>query len=365
MNVAVLHPSLNIGGGAERVCLDVIESLKERGHDVLLGTFEKTDWKSVEKYFGKVTRPDKEIIRPRMFGMFAYGERLNFHFLSSRMPKNCDVTIISCTSPWFYCPTAKKIIIYMIPSVGYQKGFRRLYLKPYVFIQSKRLKKAKNNVLLTNSSFSAKVIEDTYSLKPEVLYPPVDLRNLHSSKKKDLIVSIGRFNPFKRFEILIKSLVDVDEGKCIIMGSVTRNANRESVAYMRKLRKMINELKLQDQIKLLANCPFDVLRDILSKAKLYVHCALFEHFGISVVEGMASGCVPIVHRSGGAYSDIIDYDKYGFSFKDTNELADKISLLLKNDDLCKEYSKEAIKRSKLFSRENFKKRILDIVESKL
>jgi len=54
-----------------------------------------------------------------------------------------------------------------------------------------------------------------------------------------------------------------------------------------------------------------------------VHPIIYEHFGISVVEAMASGCVSIVHRSGGSYTDIADHDKYVFSFEDVEDLAEK------------------------------------------
>jgi len=372
MNVAILHPSLNSGGGSERVCLDIIDALKRDGYNVSLCTFEKTDWTTVERYYGKFTKPDKEIVGRKFLWDFTYGKMVNFSLLSLKIYKSSDIIIISSTSPNVfgilntYPYSGKKFVFYinMIPFIS-QGNMWRFYYTPYILIQKKRLSRINKGSILVNSSFAAKIIEGTFGVNPTVIYPPVDIKNFYFSKKQDLIVSVGRFSPFKRFEVLIKSLMNIDEGKCVIMGSVAKNAIKESVIYVRKLRKMINELKLQNRINLLINCPFDILRDTLSKAKLFVNCTLFEPFGIGIIEGMASGCVPIVHRSGGAYADIIDRDKYGFSFKDANELADKISLLLKNDDLCKEYSKEAIKRSKFFNREKFKKRILDIVESKL
>jgi len=361
MDVLLIHPSVNIGGGAERVCLNMIESLKDRGHNVTLGTFDKPDWRKVENYFGKVVLPDAEIVKPRVFGLSAYGELLNFHLLSSSMSKDYDVAVVSTISPWFYCPTARKVIIYMIPPVDYQRGLRRLYLKPYIFVQNRFLARAKHKTILCCSLFSSRVIKDVYSLNSQVLYPPVDLEHFRPSRKQALVVSVGRFSPFKRFEVLIRSFVGVDRGKCVIAGSIYRSA--ESLGYVKKLRNMISKLQLQDRVELLIDSPSSVLMDLLSKAKVYVHCAVFEHFGISVVEGMASGCVPIVHRSGGTYTDIIEYDKYGFSFEGTAELADKISLLLKDDGLCKKFSEEAMRRSRVFSRENFKKGIADIVES--
>lgn len=370
MKISVLHPSLNSGGGSERVCLDIIEALKRAEYSVSLCTFEKTDWTTVERYYGKFTKPDREIVGRKFLWDFTYGEMANYSFLVLKIYKSSDIIIVSTTSPNVfgmlnaYPYSSKKFIFYvnMLPFI-YQGNIWRFYYTPYIAIQRKTLSKVRDLYVLVNSSFGSKIIGKTFGISPRVVYPPVGTENFYSSKKQNLIASVGRFSPFKRFEVLINSIVNIDEGKCVIIGSAARNAFRESITYVGKIRKMINELKLQDRITLLINCPFDVLRDTLSKAKLFVNCTLFEPFGIGVVEGMASGCVPVVHRSGGAYADIIDHDKYGFSFGDTNELADKISLLLKDDDLCRKYSRQAVKRSEFFSRENFKKRIQDIMKS--
>jgi hypothetical protein len=60
MEIAIAHHSLNIPGGAERLCLAVIEALRKRGHNVALITVEKTDWRIVQKNFGNVTMPNRE-----------------------------------------------------------------------------------------------------------------------------------------------------------------------------------------------------------------------------------------------------------------------------------------------------------------
>lgn len=364
MNVAVLHPSLNSGGGSERVCLTIIEALKESGHSIALGTFEKTKWSEVAKFFGNVARPDKEIIKPRVLGRFAYGEMVNFFFLASKMPDNCDATIVSSTSPWCYGPHSEKLVMYMLPPLGYEKKLWKVYLRPYAFAQQKHLRNVRNKILLTNSSFSAKKIKEIYALKTDVLYPPVNIENFYSSKKEDLVVSVGRFDPLKRYEILIEAFRGIKKNaNCIIIGTGVGDTFSKSKSYLFRLRELINKFGLTEKIKLFVNCPFDTLTRILSKAKLYVHCFYNEPFGISIVESMAAGCVPIVHRSGGAYEDVIDHDRYGFSFEDVNDLRSKINLLFGNDSLCREYSRKAIKRSKRFSRKTFKKKILGMVES--
>jgi glycosyltransferase involved in cell wall biosynthesis len=359
MDILVVHPSLNASGGSERLCLAIIEGLKEKGYNVTLGTFEKTRWRNVEKIFGNALKPDFEIVKPRYFGYSAYGELLNFHRLLSKISQNYEVVIVSCTSPWFYCPTAKKAIIYMIPPVSYMNVLKRAYLTPYVFIQKMFLKKTKNKVILTNSSFSSRVIEAIYQLKCKVLYPPINIKDFNPSpKKEDLVVSIGRFDSFKKFELLIRAFTHVKDGKCIIMGSAYNSA---SIRYLMKLRQLINNMKLNHRVTLNVNVSFDILKNILSKAKIYVHCAILEHFGISVAEAMASGCVPIVHRSGGPYTDIIEFDKHGLSFVNIQELANNINLLLTNKGMYEILRLKAIERARIFNKEQFKKGILKYV----
>jgi glycosyltransferase involved in cell wall biosynthesis len=47
-------------------------------------------------------------------------------------------------------------------------------------------------------------------------------------------------------------------------------------------------------------------REVLSSSMIFINSSRHEHFGINVVEAMASGTPVIVHRSGGSYCDIID-----------------------------------------------------------
>lgn len=360
INVLIVHPSLNARGGSERVCLSIIEALKERDYNVILGTFEKTDWENLKDFFGDIKKPDVEITRRRYFGQSAYGELLNFHSFLSRVAKNYELVILSFASPWFYCPTKERTIIYLnLVPVDYLSGFKRAYLIPYVFIQNKSLKKARKKIILTNSLFSSQILDRIHSLKPEVVYPPVDIEKFCPAPKQDLIVSVGRFDPYKNYEILIKAFSRIRGAKCFIIGSIY---NRNSVKYFNKLKNLINHLKVSDEIKLVANSSFSELKSILSKAKIYVHCAPFEYLGISVIEAMACGCVPIVYKSGGAYMDVINRGKYGFSFINIDELVSHINLLLEDSVLFKKFSQKAIERAHFFNKQRFKNDFLKFVD---
>ncbi|MEM2292359.1 MAG: glycosyltransferase family 4 protein [Nitrososphaerota archaeon] len=360
MNVLIVHPSLNAHGGSERVCLTIIEALKERDYNVTLGAFEKTNWESLKEFFGDVKKPDVEVVHRRFFGTSAYEELLNFHFFLLRMTKKYDLVIISCASPWFYCPTEGRAIIYLnLVPINYLHGFKHAYLVPYISMQKILLKRQRKKIVLTNSLFSSKIIENMYSFKPEVVYPPVDIENFYPAPKENMIVSVGRFDPYKNYEILIRASSQFRDGRSLIIGSIY---GRASARYFNKLKNLINRLKVSDKVRLIVNCPSAELKRILSKAKIYIHCARFEYFGMSIIEAMACGCVPIVYGGGGAYIDVIDRGKYGLSFNNINELIDNVNLLLEDNSLFKRFSKKAIKRAHFFNKQGFKESFLKIVD---
>lgn len=369
MNVSIIHHSLNSGGGSERVCLEMINALKRKGHYVVMCTFDKSNWAAMQKLYGEIEEPDEEIVMPRLFWNFTYGEMLNFSLLALKILNNSDIIILSSTSPNTFGIVRitknlrrKKIVVYVnMPPIVFRNSLRYYYYSPYVFLQRKFINNSNTFKVLSNSSFTSKIIKETFGIDSEVVYPPVNIDKFYVSIKEDIIASLGRFSPFKRFEVLINSMVKAD-GKCVIMGSAASNSLKISLAYIRKLKKIIRSFKLQNKVSLIINPTFDKVREILSKSKIYVNSTIFEPFGISVVESMASGCVPIVHRSGGPYIDIIGRGKYGFSFQSSDELAKNIHLLIDKDELCILFSRKAIERAKIYSAMNFQQKMLDIVE---
>jgi alpha-1,2-mannosyltransferase len=62
---------------------------------------------------------------------------------------------------------------------------------------------------------------------------------------------------------------------------------------------MITDYDLSDYINLQINISFSKLIQLMQLAKVYFHPRIDEHFGISIVEAMASGLVPVVSDIGG------------------------------------------------------------------
>ena len=97
----------------------------------------------------------------------------------------------------------------------------------------------------------------------------------------------------------------------------------------------------------------------MSISKVILHSRLYEHFGMAVVEGMAAGLVPVIHRSGGAWTDVIEYGRYGFGYVSINEAVKYIEKALRN---YYKFNKIVRKRSTLFNKNKYKQRITYVVK---
>jgi glycosyltransferase involved in cell wall biosynthesis len=76
------------------------------------------------------------------------------------------------------------------------------------------------------------------------------------------------------------------------------------------------------------NLPAANLIELLQDSRMYVHLMEGEHFGIAPVEGLASGCVTLVHNSGG----MKEFIPKEFRWQNYGDLKEKIFKYMESDD---------------------------------
>ena len=173
-------------------------------------------------------------------------------------------------------------------------------------------KMIRNSILITNSQYSKKAIMEAYGIDDTIiLSPPVpvdDIRssfgfssnsNISSKPRENLVLVISRIEPHKRIEnaiylakILKKKKI---EAKMIIVGSWDPFYHK----YYEKLKRLIIDNEVSDIISFKISASFDELIGIMKKSKVYFHSREGEHFGISIVEAMSAGLIPVVPSIGG------------------------------------------------------------------
>ena len=116
------------------------------------------------------------------------------------------------------------------------------------------------------------------------------------------------------------------------------------------LEKLIDELFLRDIAYLAGVAP---MRDILAVTDIFVLPSLWEGLSLALLEAMNAGKPVIATRVSGSLDAVIE-GRNGFlvSPKDVNSLADKMVILLENDELCERMGKESVVIVKKFSIDN-------------
>lgn len=198
--------------------------------------------------------------------------------------------------------------------------------------------------IVCNSEFTKKYIDNMFSLQSTVVYPPVSIYEA-SEKKENIITTVGRYSllpngeDFKKQQFLIeafKKLYDngLKDWKFVL---VISHFDKDTQA-VEKLRDSCSNYP----IVIKSNIGQSEIENIYKTAKIYWHAAgyqedevehpeRFEHFGISTVEAMSAGAVPVVLNAGGQKEVVIDGEN-GFLWNTENELLGKTTQLIEKNN---------------------------------
>jgi glycosyltransferase involved in cell wall biosynthesis len=237
-----------------------------------------------------------------------------------------------------------------------------------------KIKIRRVNRFFCNSEYTKTFIDKKFHLKTSILYPPVSLfpKDL---KKENIILHVGRFR--------IKNVKNDDYKKQAVM----MNAFKEMVTEGLKDWKFVLAVSVQEKdkdtfeamkktaggfpVEFLVNKNNDELWEIYSKAKIYWHASGFgedltknpeyaEHFGISTVEAMGAGVVPVVINAGGQ-KEIVSNQANGFLWDSIRDLQAKTLKLINDETLLNKFSKQAVQSAKRFSKEKFYEAVNDLI----
>jgi|Deesub1362B_J571_1020462.scaffolds.fasta_scaffold00005_165 glycosyltransferase involved in cell wall biosynthesis len=372
-NVGIIHSTLNPCGGSELVALHTIKALKEEGIRTCLFTFDKTDWTRVINLTNIDVRPDKEVVlmktRLPLFGLyqrFLSGVPLLIHRRNLDLIINTHGDIIPFSSDitYIHFPTTAYLYTEYSEYSKYDKNlFWKIYFQPYRLLASSVGDRwIRDTIILTNSSYSSMAIKKILGRGSIVIYPPVAISEyleagVKSIKRENLVVSIARYAEEKNIDRLIDIAMKTKSARFIHIGV---SYNPISEAYYHRLKKRAQREGALN-ISFLKNISHVDKLKILSRASVYLHPPFAEHFGISIVEAMASGLVPVVPRDGGVWTDIVYRGRYGFGYRNADEAGKIISEIISNEEIYIEYRELALVRSKKFSDDFFRKRISKVI----
>ncbi|KAM4860302.1 GDP-Man:Man(3)GlcNAc(2)-PP-Dol alpha-1,2-mannosyltransferase isoform 2-T3 [Thomomys bottae] len=365
MTIAFFHPYCNAGGGGERVLWCALRALQKKypeavyivytgdvnvtGQQILEGAFRRFNIRlmhPVQFIFLK----KRYLVEDSRYPHFTLlGQSLGSIFLGweALMQYVPDVYIDSMgyafTLPLFkyvggcrvgsyvHYPTISTDMLSVVKnqSAGFNNAafitrnpflskVKLIYYYLFAFIYG--MVGSCSDVVMVNSSWTLNHILALWKIGhcTDIVYPPCDVQTfldipLHEKQTtpEHLLVSIGQFRPEKNHPLQIRAFAKLLDKKAaephsplklILIGGCR---NKEDEFRVNQLRRLSEDLGVQEDVEFKINIPFEELKNYLSEATIGLHTMRNEHFGIGVVECMAAGTIILAHNSGGPKLDIV------------------------------------------------------------
>jgi len=345
MKILVLHRDIFVLAGDARAMFMFADVFKYLGHEVL---FLYTDMRPQSAwFFTKETFrqyhpvkyidffPERTIGKPPKQGVLEGDfQMVDYRFTSSRV--------------YDYIVADKVFDVFFTDEAGFMFWGDDLdWLKEIFYVHWTFFPRGpEKTTLWTNSSYTKEAIKHHWGRSDaEVVYPPLwvdQYTNNYGFHDRDIdVVMFAQLYPGLKGLTLAEEIAK--EGfKVVVIGARIEDYNPELV-------------------EVRTNLTVDEYIDILSRSKVYIHAKVGEHFGITVTEAMACGAVPVVHATGGPYTDIIDKGKYGLYFHDV-DVIDKIKKLTSDEKLWERYHELAVERVWAFDVSNVADTVADLLE---
>jgi glycosyltransferase involved in cell wall biosynthesis len=202
-------------------------------------------------------------------------------------------------------------------------------------------------LMLSNSSFTKTYADGFWEYprdRSHVLTPPIGQSFIQSARerlgspllKDKQFIHVGRFNPgnhnknqlviIESFLSARKKFANLSDWKLVLVGNV--NQTPDALRYFEACKKL--EREAEGRVTILNDLPQQELLKWLGQSFGYVHgTGAFippgsdpekcEHFGLSIIEAMAFGCIPLVYARGGIF-DVLEPGVSGIPYIDRDGL---------------------------------------------
>lgn len=338
--ILIVIPSLT-KGGAERVASGLANSLSGKGYDVTLAALrlEKSAYTLINNVQVISLCRGNSANNPFSRLRFAFFTFINFWALLKKKNPDFIISFTTTSNTW----TGILGSIFRVPYVVSERTTpdRTIHklpplLKKMVF----KLYKHSKAIVVPSEGIvhNLKKSEQFAGLSNIIIInnPITEFKDVLSEKvhHRPFILSVGRLHKIKGFDRLIKAFKQLNNPDIdlLIVGEGTEREN---------LVSLINELGLKEQVFLPGIK--DNVQDYYKQCLLYVLSSRNEGYPNALVEAMSLGCACVAFDCEYGPSEIIRHGENGLLVPDNDIslLAGAIGMLVKDDQLRAEFSKNA------------------------
>jgi glycosyltransferase involved in cell wall biosynthesis len=206
-------------------------------------------------------------------------------------------------------------------------------------------------------------------LAAEDRFKPVrDPRQLQRVRQKyglpeEYVLYLGGFDQRKNLSTLLAAYAALDadlsrETPLVIAGQLPA----QDSDFFPDPRRMVQRWNLQDKVFFIGWVAEDDKPALYSGAALFVFPSLYEGFGLTILEAMSCGTA-VIASSSSSLPEIAGEAAMLFDPYQTEELAEAVSSLLRNETRREELATRGLERARLFSLEKMISQTMQVYES--
>ncbi len=209
-----------------------------------------------------------------------------------------------------------------------------------------------------------------------VIPPGVDLRQFRPRDQGEarrelelpedgrVLVAVGRVEPLKGFDILIRALAEMTEREGVTLVIVGGDA-RAATEFAR-LAAIAEEVGVASQVRFVGATEHARVACYYNAADVVVVPSFYESFGLVALEAMASGVPVVASKVGGLTSTVADgRNGYLIAWRCPEPFAEKLDLLLANAPLRSALGRAGVASVERFSWENVATALLGLYDEML
>ena len=204
-----------------------------------------------------------------------------------------------------------------------------------------------------------------------VVPPPIRLGTFAPNRKRPTILSVGRFfsvQHSKRQDVLVDAFSRLPESVRNSWNLVLVGGVGDDLSSQRYLQKVQHAAAKVGGIEVRTNVTREELERLYAEASLFWHATGYgrpgsaperaEHFGMTTVEAMSHGAVPLVYGDG-AQPEIVK--PCGFAWRDIDELVRLTSELATDASRREDMARRSERESRRYDERYFRARVRDLL----
>lgn len=316
LRIAVCLPQVPFAhGGAEILASNLVSELTRRGHDVALVTVPFRWY------------PDRQLLENMLVWRLLRLDR------GDRPP---DV-VIGTKFPSYLVRHPRKVVwlFHQLRQAYDMHGteFAQFGDDPHGAAMRQAIRKADHVALseatavLTISANTAERLRTFNGIDAEVCYPPAQLAGLRSIGDDGSVLSVGRLDPAKRTDLLIRAIARVPDGRATIVGE---GGDRP------RLERIAADLGVADRVSFVGRIDDQALRQAYGRCRCVYFAPVDEDFGMVTIEAHSAAKPVLTTTDAGGVLEFVQDGRTGLVVApDILALGSGLARLLSDADLAR------------------------------